>query len=373
MRLPFSRFRYSLALLSGLLMLAWASPATAQYALVTNLDSGSIVLLDTATNEVIGFKKLGAYAIGCAISRDQTTGYVTTAFGPVLVFDLPSLRLRETIDTSILDGEILVDGVNRALVAGLDSESISVIDLRRSREVSLSTGPAGFSGIAQDGGHVLAATSAYGPGRPETHAAAVHPQPLQLLKWKPSQRFGSLMNTGRGIDLAGGLAHNPVIAPGSGSGAVIDIVAGRVVSFTLPRMKAASAIQPRLLGKDTIESIEFHPSGSTLFVKSSSVVWAYAFDTATGKIGREMWRTNVQQGGLLILAGLDSLLPVGDRLFVLQPGHAGLLGPSTGPTIGTPAPRGSIRVLDAWTGATQREIRDYKLAGWMLDICGPAR
>lgn len=371
MRLPCFRLGKCLALLSGMLVLSWTFPAMAQYAMVTNLSGRSIVLLDTATYEVVGFKEFEAFApLGCAITQDATTAYVTTGFGSILVFDLPSLRLRYQIDSSPYQGEILVVGSSdRALVASLRFGPIAVLDLNRRREVSFSAGRMSFSAIDHAGNYVLGAAA----GRyTDTKRPADPVQPLQLLKWKPGQRFGSLVVTDRGLDLPGGSAGNPAFAPGGGSGAVIDIRAGRVVSFTVPRLTITSSIQPRLLGKNQIESIEFHPSGNRLFVKSTSALWAYAFDARTGEIGRESWRTNLQQGMFSHwVPGLDQLLAVGDRLFVLQPG-LGTTSPSGEASAGMAAPRGSIRVLDAATGATLRELRDYKFAGVMADICGPA-
>jgi YVTN family beta-propeller protein len=173
---------------------------------VSNDEAGTITMISTATDGIIGTISMGAYAgaAAVALSPDGTTAYVANAdSNAVSVIDLTTDAVTATIPVGLFPDSLTVTPDGRSVyVANSSSESISVIDTATdavTATIPIAGGPVQVANYP-DGGSVFATT---GDG-------------VSVINTENNTVTGTLTNTPDAIALA--ISPNPAVTSVSPNG-----------------------------------------------------------------------------------------------------------------------------------------------------------
>ncbi len=130
-------------------------------AIVPNVDSGTVSIIDLEAEEAIALVETGEGAEGIAISPDETEAWVTNRYeDTVSILDLESFEVVETLDAGSfpIRANFTPDG-SHVLVANMTGGDVSVFDAATRAEVrridlepdsDLNAGPVGMLKISDD-------------------------------------------------------------------------------------------------------------------------------------------------------------------------------------------------------------------------------
>src|SRR5439155_1628016 len=155
------KITHRLALLLGVLVLSPAVWAGAPHAYITNINDGTVSVIDTASNTVMATAPVGNFPNGVAVTPDGARVYVANVVdSTVSVIDTPSNTVTATVTVGLNPEGIAVtpDGT-RVYVANFNANTISVIATASNTvtaTVTVGANPAGVA-VTPDGARVYVA------------------------------------------------------------------------------------------------------------------------------------------------------------------------------------------------------------------------
>ena len=308
--------------------------------------SKSVVVFDAGADTALGAIDLpSGGAIGdCAITQDQTQGFVTDFENQVWVIDLPTLTLATGVNPIAISnyGEDLSFSPDEKFLVACDgsaTQPVSVIDVATRNEVTSFPVSQGCNAVdvCADGSVLVSSYDNW------------HVRRLLL------HENGSLSDTGEVLAL-GGAAINVFCGTDGASGVAVLSDSGELRSFTIPGLALADTeAQPGA-------GISGLVHGGRLFARDNGAhVAAFGFDSISGQIGSLIFRKGIAP--TLTFYGMDQIAhhPGAPKLYVSQPTGVEVYDSSNGThltTITHPKLRGPTGVCFG------------KLASQPEEVCG---
>ena len=292
----------------------------------------SAVVFDSSTDTVLGAVPIGPGSVGdCAISRDQTLGFVTDMANRLWIIDLtaspPALAPGTNpviISSPGEDLSLSPDGKFVVVCDGSNVAPVSVVDIATRTEVdTFSLGQDCNSVDVCSDGSVLVSSTLTGTLRRLTIDAA-----------------GQLTDTGDALSF--GSPINSYCAPGAASGVVLRQFPAEVSSFLIPGLNVVDA---RTLSSSSAMAGAFDPAGSRVFLRGNSpnLIDVFQYNTGTGALGASPFFT-IPVSFAFTFFGIDQLAfnPTGTKLYVSEPNGSNpalsavkVYDPSTGSLLGS--------------------------------------
>ena len=273
--------RSALSVFAAILSLSIGVEAVhaAALGMVTDNESNELRLFNAESGTIIASLpgSGGRISGDCALSKDESTGFTSSAGRNISVFNFSNSAPGSAVDTTRI--EISNAGVDMSLSpdgrllvstgAGHVYEPLSIIDTARQIEVATSTLFLDHTSAEFCDDGTLLVTTSYG----KTFA-----KPFDNAMYDARVGADGELQLGGNRLSSGAQPNNGSCAPGSKAGVLLDREAG-LTSFTLPGLKKADFAA---LQGGTAVSAVFNRSGDRLYVRTMRTIEAFTFNPLDG-------------------------------------------------------------------------------------------